>query len=123
MSSSRDTSRRFRIRSLRFWKMVQRKEGRSCRKVRMDLKDGYIVFVRVLKKKNELYTHTHTINRNSLSTQLICTDGKQSFFQVANLKTKLGTYPYAKIRASDVVLQEIELTDDEVRSMLPMESF
>eukprot|EP00938_MAST-03A_sp_MAST-3A-sp1_P006424 g6424.t1 len=78
--------------------MIQRREeGRSFRNVRVELKDGNVV-----------------------STQLVCTDGKQSFHQVANLKTKLGTYPYAKIRASDVILQEIELTDKEISSMFPM---
>ena len=67
--------------------------------------------------KNNLY---QTMYRNAVSTQLVCTDGKQSFYQVANLKTKLGTYPHAKIRASDVILQEIELTEEEISTMLPM---
>ena len=40
---SKESRRRLRIRSLRFWKMIQRREeGRSFRNVRVELKDGYV---------------------------------------------------------------------------------
>ena len=41
---SKESRRRLRIRSLRFWKMIQRREeGRSFRNVRVELKDGYVL--------------------------------------------------------------------------------
>ena len=40
---SKESRRGLRIRSLRFWKMIQRREeGRSFRNVRVELKDGYV---------------------------------------------------------------------------------
>ena len=97
MSSSRDTSRRFRIRSLRFWKMVQRKEGRSCRKVRMDLKDGYIVFVRVLKKKKMNYTYTHTHNQQEFVVYTVDMYGWEAIvFSSCESKDKAGNLSVRK---------------------------
>lgn len=82
-----------RLRSLKMWKALMNEGGLDAR---LTFKDG-----------------TET------TATVTATDGKQSAFHVKNLKTKIGVYPTATVRGSDLMYMEMNISETLAKRMCP----